>query len=96
MHRKRRYSTDEIKIPSKLKRTNSDTNISASNAEPYNEISHHDGKLNIFSTYYYVTEFVLKNAISYPEEKLKNIFANLINRAYTKCNLMGKQVGIPK
>jgi hypothetical protein len=59
---------------------------------PYKELSHHEGRLQKFSTNYYVTEFILNHAISFPEERLKNIFDELIDRAYNLSNTAGSQV----
>ena len=99
MSRKRRYSMNDLpsipdEVPKKLRRTGSDTKISPNNEPDYIEINHYEGKLKKFSTSYYVTEFVLKNAISYPEERLKQVFDKLIDSAYRKANAIGKQVYI--
>jgi hypothetical protein len=60
--------------------------------KPYKEINHHTGKIRKFSTDYHVTEFILNHAISFPEEKLKSIFDELIDRAYMLSNSSGNQV----
>jgi hypothetical protein len=60
--------------------------------KPYKEISHYKGKIKKFSTDYYVTVFILNHAISFPEEKLKNIFDELIDNAYMLSNSSGNQV----
>jgi hypothetical protein len=60
--------------------------------KPYKEISHYTGKIKKFSTDYHVTEFILNHAISFPEEKLKNIFDELIDRAYKLSNSSGNHV----
>jgi hypothetical protein len=92
MPRKRRNSfKSSTERPKKIKRTSSDSNI-YQKQEPYHELSHHEGRIKRFSTAYYVTEFILKNAISFPEDKLKEIFEELIDAAYSKSNSFGKQV----
>lgn len=92
MPRKRRHSFNEIETPQKLKRTLSDSNIFSSKKSPYQEIKHYHGTIKKFATDYYITEFILNNAISFPEEKLKEIFSDLINNAYKKTNIYGRQV----
>ena len=91
-HRSLNSSDLTSKIPEKRRRHGSESNISSSINDPYIEISHHEGTLKKFSTNYFVTEFILKNAISYPEEKLKEIFDKLIDEAYLKSNKAGEQV----
>lgn len=98
---KRSYSDSDLLILEKeqlsssnrkLKRSSSESDVKNVNKEAYQKISHHEGRINRFSTGYFVTEFVLINAISYPEEKLKEIFKNLIDEAYSKSNTYGNQV----
>ena len=94
--RKRHRSFNSSNItnekPEKRRRHGSESNIAPSIENPYIEISHYEGRLKKFSTNYFVTEFILKNAISYPEEKLKEIFDKLIDEAYLKSNKAGEQV----
>jgi hypothetical protein len=90
--RKRRHSGSDI-FPSqtyKRKRNPSDSENPSWN--PYNEIKHYEGRIKRFSTNYHVTEFIINHAISYPEEKLKDIFQELIDKAYRKANESGVQV----
>ena len=63
-HRSLNSSDLTSKIPEKRRRHGSESNISSSINDPYIEISHHEGTLKKFSTNYFVTEFILKNAIS--------------------------------
>ena len=94
---KRRNSMDlsvEDSTPRKIKRSGSDSNIENKIDDPFVEISHHQGTLKKFFTSYFVTEFIVKNAISFPEEKLKQIFEKLIDKAYKNTNKLGKQVKI--
>ena len=95
-HRSLNSSDLTSKIPEKRRRHGSESNISSSINDPYIEINHHEGTLKKFSTNYFVTEFILKNAISYPEEKLKEIFEKLIDDAYLKSNKAGEQVNNSK
>jgi hypothetical protein len=91
---KRSKSADSIQeheVRPKRKRRTSESR-SNSIEKPYKEISHHTGKIRKFSTDYHVTEFILNHAISFPEEKLKNIFDELIDRAYMLSNSSGNQV----
>jgi hypothetical protein len=94
MPRKRTRSIDSINQnngPVKRKRTASESRIN-SNEVPYREISHYTGKIKKFATDYHVTEFILNHAISFPEERLKEIFDELIDRAYKQSNTSGSQV----
>jgi hypothetical protein len=94
MARKRHYSFDETY--NKIKRHKRKLSESDTPASPdYQEISSHEGKLQKFSTNYHVTEFIVNHAISHPEEKLQEIFDHLIDKAYFKANLEGKQVDNP-
>lgn len=88
LNKKQFYSTNR-----KLKKNYSDSKLQNLNKESsYHEISHHEGRIKRFSTAYFVTEFILKNAISFPEDKLKEIFDDLIDIAYSKSKAFGKQV----
>jgi len=98
---KRTYSDSDLLTPEKekiyssnkcLKRLKSESDLQNINNEEYREISHHAGRYNRFSTGYFVTEFILRNAISFPENKLKEIFEKFIEEAYSKSNAFGKQV----
>lgn len=89
---KRRRSYDrEIKYRNKRRRNASESRLK-SFYDAYHEIGHHDGKIKKFSTDYHVTEFIVHHAISYPEDKFKEIFERLINEAYFKANINRKQV----
>jgi hypothetical protein len=84
-------SLHEQRVRPKRQRRTSES-LSNSIEKPYKEISHYTGKIKKFSTDYHVTEFILNHAISFPEEKLKNIFDELIDRAYRLSNSSGNQV----
>jgi hypothetical protein len=89
---KRNKSADSFQeIRPKRQRRTSES-LPNSIEKPYKEISHHKGKIKKFSTNYYVTVFILNHAISFPEEKLKHIFDELIDSAYMLSNSSGNQV----
>lgn len=92
MKRRRSFDRDIKKIPHKRRRNASETSLK--NFDAYQELGHHEGRIKKFSTDYYVTEFIVHHAISFPEEKFKEIFERLIDEAYFKANINKKQVDI--
>jgi hypothetical protein len=90
--RKRRYSGSEISSSNTNKRKRNLSDSEDPGSDPYREINHYEGKIKRFSTNYFVSEFIINHAISFPEEKLRDVFQQLIDKAYRKANESGVQV----
>jgi hypothetical protein len=88
---RRRHSDSNIS-QQRIKRKRNLSQSEDSKSNPYREIAHYEGKIKRFSTNYFVSEFIINHAISFPEEKLKDVFQELIDKAYRKANDLGMQV----
>jgi hypothetical protein len=86
MLRRRRHSDSNISQQHGFKRKRNLSESEDSKTNPFREIAHYEGKIKRFSTNYFVSEFIINHAISFPEEKLKEIFQELIDKAYRNAN----------